>query len=142
MELEGPGKEYLEQARVKARHRIAERVNQGCQRKFPIGHRAAGAKVELQSWARLLQWAEHLRRAASQQLSWFGSHSQPHPWFCRVLSGRQHCYPVTHQAEGLEGSHYPSSSDRSSAPPLHRSPRGLKAHTFGAQSSGQEGWES
>lgn len=95
MELEGLGKEYLEQARVKTDMELL-RVNQGCQRKFPIGHRAAGAKVELQSWARPLQWAEHLRRAASQQLSWFGSHSQPHPWLCRGLSGRQHCYPVTH----------------------------------------------
>lgn len=93
MELEGPGKECLEQARVKTWNCW---VNQGCQRKFPIGHRAAGAKVELQSWARPLQWAEHLRRAASQQLSWFGSHSQPHPWLCRELWGGQHCYPVTH----------------------------------------------
>lgn len=27
--------------------------------------------------------AEHLRRAASQQQSWFGGYSQPHPWSCR-----------------------------------------------------------
>lgn len=107
------------------------------QRKFPTGHRAAGAKVKLQTWAHPMQWAGHLRRAASQQRSWFGSYGQPHPWFCRGL--RQTALSPSHSHTRGRGPGGLPGVQTGLSTPLHRSPRRSgSTDLWGAQSSGQE----
>lgn len=74
-------KGHLEQAGVKTYIELLKDSIRAA-RKFPTCPGQTGAKVKLQSWAHPHR-AEHLRRAASQQQSWFGGYSQPHPWSCR-----------------------------------------------------------
>lgn len=131
----GRDKRHLEQARIKT----TEGVNQGCQRKFPAGRSWADrVKGEVEVLGTPPHRAEHLRRAASQQQSWFGGYSQPHPWSCRAL--RLLALSPSHTL-GWGFPTNPAVQTGPQHPQCTDTPEDLKADLQSAQCSGQEGLE-